>query len=119
MITLITLAVKVIKWTVIAIAYLLVGLLKLVSIMVVLLFFAARAGIRRLRGAAGRRADDDEYDLGYPSQFGRSSERLTRDAFDARWQLERDRRVAGRRSDRPDGGEPRIVTRSSGDRRID
>lgn len=117
MITLIGLAFKLVKWTVITVAYLLVGLVKLVTIIVVLIFFSARAGIRRLLDAKERKEDDepDEYDLGYPSHLGRSSERLTRDAFDARWQRERDLRVAGRRSDRPGEDDVRVYTASSGE----
>ena len=60
---------KVIKWTVIVVAYLLVGLAKLVTILLVLLFLTGRAGIRRLLDDKGRRAEadePDEYDLGYP-----------------------------------------------------
>ena len=107
---------KLIKWTVITVAYLLVGLVKLVSIVVVLVFFTARAGVRRLLDAKGRRDDDehDEYDLGYPHPMGRSSERLTRDAFDARWQRERDLRVAERSSRRGDGADPLAAPRSGG-----
>jgi hypothetical protein len=120
-ITLFGLVVKLIKWTVITVAYLLVGLTKLVTIIVVLIFFTARAGIRRLLEAKDRKEDDDtaEYDLGYPPHMGRSSERLTRDAFDARWQRERDLRVAGRQSDPPDGGGTRVSTAPSGERRVE
>jgi hypothetical protein len=99
MITLVGLVFKLVKWTVITVAYLLVGLIKLVSIVVVLIFFTARAALRRLLDAKERDDDDpDEYDLGYPTPLGRSSERLTRDAFDARWQRERDLRIAERRT---------------------
>jgi hypothetical protein len=107
MITLIGLVFKVIKWAVIAVAYLLVGLTKLVTIVVVLIFFTARAGVRRLLDAKGRKDDDeaDEYDLGYPSSVGRSSVRLTQDAFDARWQRERDLRIAERRPRQVGGGD--------------
>ena len=116
-IALIGLVFKLVKWTVITVAYLLVGLVKLVTIVVVLIFFTARAGIRRLLDAKERNDDDeaDEYDLGYPSHIGRSSERLTGDAFDARWQRERDLRVAGRRSDRPGEDGARVYTASSGE----
>jgi hypothetical protein len=111
-ITLIGLAFKLVKWTVITVAYLLVGLVKLVTIIAVLIFFTARAGIRRLLDAKERKdgEEPDDYDLGYPSHIGRSSERLTRDAFDARWQRERDLRVAGRRSDRPGEGDVRVYS---------
>ena len=100
---------KLVKWVVIVTAYLLVGLVKLMTIVVVLAFFTSRAAIRRLLDAKDRRdgGDDDEYDLGYPSHVGRSSERLTQDAFDARWQRERDLRVAQRQADDVDRGEPR------------
>jgi hypothetical protein len=116
-ITLIGLVFKLVKWTVITVAYLLVGLVKLGTIVVVLIFFTARAGIRRLLDAKERNDGDepDEYNLGYPSHLGRSSERLTGDAFDARWQAERDLRVAGRRSDRPGEGHVRAYTASSGE----
>ncbi len=100
---------KVVKWVVIVTAYLLVGLVKLVTIVVVVAFFTSRAAIRRMLDAKDRRDgdDDDEYDLGYPSHLGRSSERLTQDAFDARWQRERDLRVAQRRADDAGRGQPR------------
>ncbi len=106
MITLVHVVTKVVKWAVITVAYLMVGLAKLATILVVLLFLTARAGIRRLLEAKERRRLDDEpdeYDLGYPSQppyGGRSSRShpaVSRDAFDARWQRERDLRVAQRR----------------------
>ena len=67
---------KVIKWTVIVVAYLLVGLAKLVTILLVLLFLTGRAGVRRLLETKGRRAEADEpeeYDLGYPAHVGRPS----------------------------------------------
>ncbi len=117
MITLLGLVFKLIKWTVITVAYLLVGLVKLVAIIVVLIFFTTRSGVRRLLDAKERTEGDDadEYDLGYPSHLGRSSERLSRDAFDARWQRERDLRVAGQLSDQPDGGVARAYTTSSGE----
>ena len=106
MITLVTLFFKLIKWTVLTVAYLLVGLAKLVTIIIVLIFFTARAGIRRLLDAkSGSDDETEEYDLGYPSYYGRSSERLTRDAFDARWQRERDLR-GGRTAAVPVGGRP-------------
>jgi len=100
---------KLVKWVVIVTAYLLVGLVKLVTIVVVLAFFTSRAAIRRMLDAKDRRdgGDDDEYDLGYPSHVGRSSERLTQDAFDARWQRERDLRVAQRQAEDADRGGPR------------
>jgi hypothetical protein len=111
MIAMFGLIVKLVKWLVIAVAYVLVGLVKLVTILVVLVFFTSRAAIRRLFDARNHRTDDeDEYDLGYPSYVGRSSERLTQDAFDARWQRERDLRVAQRRVDGADrrGGLPTV-----------
>jgi len=120
MITLVTLFFKLIKWTVLTVAYLLVGLAKLVTIIIVLIFFTARAGIRRLLDAkSGSDDETEEYDLGYPSYYGRSSERLTRDAFDARWQRERDLRVAERRRYRSEGGPSHASTASSGERHLD
>ncbi len=107
MITLLRLVTKAVKWSVIIAAYLVLGLAKLATILVVLLFLSARAGIRRLIDTKERRALDDEpdeYDLGYPSGAsyeGRSSRSypgVSRDAFDARWQRERDLRVAERRA---------------------
>jgi hypothetical protein len=109
-----------VKWVVIVTAYLLVGLVKLVTIVVVLAFFTSRAAIRRMLDAKDRRdgGDDDEYDLGYPSHVGRSSERLTQDAFDARWQRERDLRVAQRQVGDTGRGEPR-ATVPRDDRAVD
>ena len=107
---------KVIKWTVITVAYLLVGLAKLVTILLVLLFLAGRAGVRRLLDAKDRRAEADEpeeYDLGYPAHVGRPSasrDGVSRDAFDARWQRERDLRVAERRARRHEAGVGRVVS---------
>jgi len=116
MVMLFLLLVKLVKWTVITVAYLLVGLAKLVTIVVVLLFLTGRAGIRRLVDARDRQDEDgepDEYDLGYPSHVGRvvpTSQGMSRDAFDARWQRERDLRVAERRARRSGTGEARMVT---------
>lgn len=107
MITLFHLLVKIVKWTVITVAYLLLGLAKLVAILVVLVVVAGRAGVRRLLDAKERRdgADEpDEYDLGYPSPG------LSMDAFDSRWQRERDLRVAERQARQLRGGEARVVT---------
>jgi hypothetical protein len=90
---------KIVKWTVIVVAYLLLGLGKLVAILVVLTFMTARAGVRRLLDAKERSAaivDADEYDLGYPSP--EPSPSPSRDAFDSRWQRERDLRVAERQA---------------------
>ncbi len=91
MIALARLVIKIAKWTVITLAYLLVGLAKLVTIVVVLLFLTGRAGLRRLSEAKDRRGVGDEpaeYDLGYPEHVGYSVPTLhgvSRDAFDARW----------------------------------
>jgi len=114
-ISLVGLVVKLIKWIVIAVAYLLVGLAKVVTIVVVLLFLTGRAGVRRLANAKARSdgAAEEEYDLGYPSHVGRSMPSLhgvSRDAFDARWQRERDLRVAERRERRVKASSPRMVT---------
>ena len=109
MITFLRLVVKVVKWSIVAVAYLLVGLAKVVTIVVMLLFLAGRLGVRRLLDAKERRANDDgpeEYDLGYPSHVVAptpSTRGVSRDAFDARWQRERDLRVAERRT-RQTGG---------------
>jgi hypothetical protein len=118
-IALLGLLVKLVKWLVVAVAYVLVGLVKMVTIVVVLAFFTSRGAVRRLLDAKGRNDDDggDEYDLGYPSGLGRSSERLTQDAFDARWQRERDLRVAERRVGRANHGDA-VVTRSAGKRAV-
>lgn len=116
MVMLVLLAVKIVKWTVITTAYLLVGLAKLISIVVVLVFLSGRAGVRRLVDARDRRDEEgepDQYDLGYPAHVGRivpSTQGMSRDAFDARWQRERDLRVAERRARRLETGEARIVT---------
>ncbi len=116
MVMLFLLVVKIVKWTVITVAYLLVGLAKLVTIVIVLLFLTGRAGIRRLLDAKDRQDDDgepDEYDLGYPSHVGRivpTTQGMSRDAFDARWQRERDLRVAERRARRAGTAEARVVT---------
>ncbi len=116
MVMLFLLLVKIVKWTVITVAYLLVGLAKLVTIVVVLVFMTSRAGIRRLLDAKDRQDGDgepDEYDLGYPSHVGRivpATQGMSRDAFDARWQRERDLRVAERKARRSRTGEARMVT---------
>jgi hypothetical protein len=112
-ITLFHLLFKIIKWTVITTAYLLVGLAKLVTILVVLIFMVSRAGVRRLLDAPERKADDDEldqYHLGYPTQVARSFRGVSQDDFDARWQRERDLRVAERRALELEGGEARAST---------
>jgi len=86
---------KIVKWTVITVAYLLLGLAKLVAILVVLVVVAARAGAGRFLDVKERRAaseDTEEYDLGYPPPG------TSRDAFDSRWQRERDLRVAERQA---------------------
>jgi hypothetical protein len=121
-ISLVGLVVKLVKWSVITVAYLLVGLAKLVAIVVVLLFVTARAGVRRLVDAKDRSdgVAEDEYDLGYPSHVGTSMPSLhgvSRDAFDARWQRERDLRVAERRERRARAGTARVVSsRPDGER---
>ena len=122
MISLVGLVVKLVKWTAITVAYLLCGLAKLVAIVVVLLFMTGRAGVRRLIDARDRSDGDpgDEYDLGYPSHVGRvgpSLHGVSRDAFDARWQRERDLRVAERRERRVKAATPRAVSsRPDGER---
>ena len=121
-ISLVRLVAKLVKWVVITVAYLLVGLAKLVTIVVVLLFLTGRAGVRRLVDAKDRSDGDaeEEYDLGYPSHVGRSTPSLhgiSRDAFDARWQRERDLRVAERRERRVRAVAPRVVSsRPDGER---
>jgi inner membrane protein involved in colicin E2 resistance len=121
-ISLVGLVVKLVKWSVITVAYLLVGLAKLVAIVVVLLFMTTRAGVRRLMDAKDRSdgVAEDEYDLGYPSHVGTSMPSLhgvSRDAFDARWQRERDLRVAERRERRARAGTARVVSsRPNGER---
>ncbi len=110
MITLFHALFKIVKWTVIAVAYILLGLAKLVTIVVVLVIVGARSGIRRLLDAKERKADreePDEYDLGYPSPG------LSRDAFDARWQREHDLRVAERQARRMGEWEGRVVSSRS------
>ena len=110
MITLFHLLFKIVKWTVITVAYLLLGLAKLVTILVVLVIVAGSAGVRRLLDAKERRAaieDPDEYDLGYPSP------ELSRDAFDSRWQRERDLRVAERQVRQLGDREARVVSSRS------
>jgi len=111
---------KVVKWTVIAVAYLLLGLTKLVAILVVLVFMTTRAGVRRLLDAKERSAavaDADEYNLGYPAPG--PSPLPSRDDFDSRWQRERDLRVAERQAgQRGDRGARVVSSRSEvGDRR--
>jgi hypothetical protein len=105
---------KIVKWTVITVAYLLLGLAKLMAIVVVLVFLAGRAGVRRLLDAKERSAaidDADEYDLGYPSQSPRPSP--SRDAFDSRWQRERDLRVAERQAGQLGDRGARVVSSRS------
>jgi hypothetical protein len=100
----------------------LVGLAKLLAIVVVLLFMTGRAGVRRLVDAKDRSdgVAEDEYDLGYPSHVGTPTPSLhgvSRDAFDARWQRERDLRVAERRERRARASTPRVVSsRPDGER---
>ncbi len=121
-ISLVGLVVKLVKWAVITVAYLLVGLAKLLAIVVVLLFVTGRAGVRRLADAKDRSDGqaEDEYDLGYPSHVGTSMPSrhgVSRDAFDARWQRERDLRVAERRERRVRAATPRVVSsRPDGER---
>ena len=110
MITFFHLLFKIVKWTVITVAYLLLGLAKLVTILVVLVIVAAKAGVRRLLDAKERRAaieDPDEYDLGYPPPGP------SRDAFDWRWQRERDLRVAERQARQPLDRGARVVSSRS------
>ena len=105
---------KVVKWTVIAVAYLLLGLAKLVAILVVVIFMTARAGVRRLLDAKERSAaieDADEYDLGYPAPG--PSPLPSRDAFDSRWQRERDLRVAERQAGQRGDRGARVVSSRS------
>jgi hypothetical protein len=105
---------KIVKWTVITVAYVLLGLAKLVAILVVLVFLSARAGVRRLLDAKERSAaveDAEEYDLGYPASAPTPTP--TRDAFDSRWQRERDLRVAEREADRLGARGARVVSSRS------
>ncbi len=97
MILLFRLMVKIVKWAVIVVAYLIMGLFKLLTITIVLVFFAARAAIRHLR------RDTDEEDPGPYRGFYDLERRAgpsAEDSFDATVQRERDHRVARSRQTR-------------------
>jgi hypothetical protein len=102
--------ITILKWATVAVAYVLLGLLKLATIVIVLAYFSGRAGLRRLLDARERRdaADEQEYDLGYPPMFdprapmahgsdwSDAAPIASRDAFDPQWQRERDVLLARR-----------------------
>jgi hypothetical protein len=84
---------KIIKWTVITVTYVLIELVKLGLVVLFLVFVGCRAVIRRLRDSKGAKEPDELQGL-YALQNGARG--ISRDTFDARWQRERDLRVAER-----------------------
>jgi hypothetical protein len=91
MILLLRLIVKMVKWAVIVVAYMIVGLVKLLAIAVVLVIVGARAAVRRLR----MEPDEEDTDL-YRGFYDleRTASPPSLDSFDATVQRERDHRVA-------------------------
>jgi uncharacterized membrane protein len=101
MILLVRALVKLVKWALIAVAYVMLAVGKVVAFVVVLAFLGVRAGILHLRDGRDRGADEEhvhEYEPGYRS-YGNSL-----DSFDADWQWERDMRLAQRRITEPGAG---------------
>jgi hypothetical protein len=102
--------VKIIKWTLITVAYVVFELLKLGVLLMLLIFMGCRGVVRRLGDTRGAKEPDELQGL-YALQHG--SRGVSRDSFDARWQRERDLRVAerqesssARRATPVDGGGP-------------
>jgi hypothetical protein len=97
MILLLRLIVKIVKWAVIVVAYMIMGLVKLLTIAILLVFFGARAAIRHAR----MDTDEEEPDLyrGFYDLERRAS-LPSGDSFDATVQRERDHRVARSRKAR-------------------
>ena len=93
MILLLYAVVKIVKWTLITVTYVLIELAKLGALLLVLIFVGCRAVVRRLRDTRGAKEPDELQGL-YALQHG--SRGVSRDTFDARWQRERDLRVAER-----------------------
>ncbi len=91
MIFLVRMVAKIVKWAVIVVAYMIMGLVKLVAIAIVLAFFGARGAIRHLR--SGPDEEDPDLYRGFYDLEARASP-APRDSFDATVQRERDHRVA-------------------------
>jgi hypothetical protein len=91
MIFLIRIMGKIVKWAVIAVAWLIAGLVKVVAIAIVLAFFGARAAIRHVRDGSDDE-DDDPYSGFYDLE--RKEGPPSGDSFDDAVQRERDHRVA-------------------------
>jgi hypothetical protein len=102
MILLVRALVKLVKWALITVAYVMLAIGKVVAFLVVLAFLGIRAGILHLRDARDGDAEEEqpsrEYEPGYRS-YGHSL-----DSFDADWQWERDMRLAQRRTTEPGAG---------------
>jgi hypothetical protein len=88
---------KIVKWVVIAIAWLIAGVVKVVAIAIVLAFFGTRAAIRHVRDGT----DDEDADpyFGF-YDLERRADPPSGDSFDAAVQRERDHRVARSRKER-------------------
>jgi hypothetical protein len=85
--------VKIVKWTLIIVTYVLIELVKLGVLVLFAIFVACRAVVHRLQDSKGAKEPDELQGL-YALQNGARS--VSRDTFDARWQQERDQRVAER-----------------------
>jgi len=83
--------VKIVKWTLITVTYVLIELAKLAALLLGLIVVGFRALVRRLRDTRGAKEPDELQGL-YALQHGLRG--VSRDTFDARWQRERDLRVA-------------------------
>ncbi len=100
MILLVGLFFKMIKWALVILVYLVIGVAKLVAIVVVLCYFGVRAVMRSLR-----RERDDQVSDPYQGLYDLEdrSHPVSQDRFDAVWQQERDRRVAATQTTRTTG----------------
>lgn len=93
--------VKIVKWTLITVTFVLIELVKLGGLLLFMIFVACRAVVRRLRDSKGAKEPDELQGL-YALQNGPRG--VSRDTFDARWQRERDLRVAERQDALPADG---------------
>jgi uncharacterized membrane protein YeiB len=85
--------VKIVKWTLITVTYVLIELVKLGVLLLFVIFVACRGVVHRLRDSKGAKEPDELQGL-YALQNGPRG--VSQDTFDARWQRERDLRVAER-----------------------
>jgi hypothetical protein len=93
--------VKIVKWTLITVTYVLIELVKVGALLLFFIFVGCRAVVRRLWDSKGAKEPDELQGL-YALQNGPRG--ISRDTFDARWQRERDQRVAERQETAsPDG----------------